>query len=142
MKEVMEIASGNILLEILAPASNRAIETSYRCKADTEASLSIIAILRYKQDTSRFPSTLEQLVDDGYLQKVPIDPWSDKPLVYRKTLDGFILYGVGTNFTDDVGQIARDDQGEVKKWADEGDWVFWPISRPKSSEEWEKRLEK
>ena len=52
---------------------------------------------------------------------------SDKPLVYKKTDDGFILYSIGEDFKDDGGQIARDDEGKIKRYADEGDWVFWPV---------------
>ncbi len=64
-----------------------------------------------------------------YNQGTPIDPWSDKPLVYKRTDDGFMLCGVGSNFRDDGGQVARDDKGKVKQYADEGDWVFWPVQK-------------
>jgi len=73
---------------------------------------------------------LQELVKRGYLTELPMDPYSDKPLVYKKTDDGFLLYSVGVNFKDDSGQIARDDEGKIREYADEGDWVFWPV--PKS----------
>jgi hypothetical protein len=40
-----------------------------------------------------------------------------------------MLYSVGSNFKDDGGQIARDANGKVKYYADEGDWVFWPVQK-------------
>jgi len=61
------------------------------------------------------------------LKALPIDPFSDKPLVYRRTEDGFILYSVGPNFEDDGGVVGKDEKGRVKMWADEGDAVFWPV---------------
>jgi len=127
--KVNEFIENNILLNILAPAFSRIIEISYRCKADVLATLSIISIERYNQDTGQYPSSLAQLIERGYLKELPMDPFSDKPLVYRTTDDGFILYGVGTNFKDDGGQVVRNDKGKIKEYADEGDWIFWPVGK-------------
>jgi hypothetical protein len=111
------------------PAIARVNTIAYRLKADTYATLAIVAILRYKQDKGGYPGTLGDLIQAGYLKQLPMDPWSDKPLVYKTTNDGFMLYSVGSNFKDDGGQVARDDKGKVKPWADEGDWVFWPVPK-------------
>ncbi len=124
--ESMEIIKGNMLLEIFVPALGRVNQVSHRLVTDVRATLTIIAALRYRQDNSRLPDTLQELVTEGYLKKLPIDPHSDKPLVYKKTEDGFTLYSVGTNFTDDGGKVARNEKGRVKRYADQGDWVFWP----------------
>jgi len=115
------------LYYILMPAIERVIELSCRNKVSCEAVVTTLAIMRYKQDKGEFPETLEQLVEAGYVKEIPMDPWSDKSLVYKKTDGNFILYSVGKNFVDDGGQVFRDDKGKVKQWADEGDWVFWPI---------------
>ena len=40
----------------------------------------------------------------------PCDPFSDRPLVYRRQADGYLLYSVGANGTDDGGVAAE--------WAD------------------------
>ena len=129
-KEPAEIVKGNILLEIMTTlAFHRIHEASCRNKTDVEATLVIIPILRYRQDTGSYPEDLEELVTAGYLKEIPIDSFSDKPLVYRKTDDDFLLYSVGGNFTDDGGKIVRDDKGKDKKWAGEGDWVLWPIAK-------------
>jgi len=127
-KEAAEIIRGNILLEILTPLIHRMYELSYRNKTDVEATLVIIAILRYNQDVGDYPENLEQLVTAGYIKEIPLDSFSDnKPLVYKKTDDNFLLYSFGENLKDDGGEIALDDKGKAKKWADEGDWVFWPV---------------
>jgi len=59
---------------------------------------------------------------------LPIDPYSDQPLVYKRTESDFVLYGVGENFKDDGGTVAVVD-GRLRKWGtkEEGDWVFWPV---------------
>jgi len=84
-------------------------------------------LLIYRQDMSQYPQHLEELVATNYLRELPMDPYSDKPLVYKKTVDNFIHYSVGLNFEDDGGKVFRDSEGIVRKWADEGDVVFWPI---------------
>jgi len=114
---------------VLTPATARVNAMAHRIKADTYATLATIAIFRHKQDKGKFPSTLDDLIQAGYLEQLPMDPWSDKLLVYKRTADGFTLYGIGSNFKDDGGQIVRDDKGKIKPYADEGDWVFWPVPK-------------
>ncbi len=115
------------LYYILMPGLDRVIELSYRNKVHCEAAVTMLAIMRYKQDKGEFPETLEQLVEAGYVKELPMDPFSDKALVYKKTGGNFILYSVGKNFVDDGGQVFRDDEGKVRQYVNEGDWVFWPV---------------
>lgn len=49
------------------------------------------------------PESLASLVPK-YLAAVPNDPYRDGPLVYRRTAEGYLLYSVGGNGTDDGGQ--------------------------------------
>ena len=116
-------------VSVLMPALGRVSEMSYRLSADVKSTLTVIALLRYRQDTGNYPERLDGLVTAGYLKHLPMDPWSDKPLVYKRVDDGFMLYGVGGNFKVDGGEVVRDDKGRVRKYADEGDWVSWPVPR-------------
>jgi hypothetical protein len=129
-RELQRCTSGNVLLSIFLPSFERIIEYSYQNKADVQATLAIIAILRYKQDTGDYPENLEQLTDDSYLQELPMDPYTDKPLVYRRTADNFILYSFGRNFKDDDGEVAK-KRGKIQQWStrEAGDVVFWPVSK-------------
>ncbi len=130
-QELQRLASSNVLFSIFLPAVERIIEYSYRNKAHVQATLSIIVILRYKQDTGGYPENLEQLTAEAYLKKLPMDPYTDEPLVYRRTAENFILYSFGRNFKDDGGEVAViDDKPRQLGTRDEGDWVFWPV--PKS----------
>jgi mRNA-degrading endonuclease RelE of RelBE toxin-antitoxin system len=128
-EETMKIIKGNILLEILLPAYQRIHQMSYRVPTDVNATLAIIATLRYKQKTGNYPDSLNELLTAGYIKQLPMDAFSNKPLVYKKENNNFTLYGVGHNFTDDGGRVYRDDKGGVKLWADEGDAVFWPVQK-------------
>lgn len=128
-KRVKQLTGRNFLLSLFVPAFEKIFQISYRLKLEVEATLTIIATLRYKQEKGQCPQNLDELKQAGYIKEIPIDPFSNKPLVYKKTDDNFILYSVGLNFKDDGGQIARDEKGNVKLWADEGDTVFWPVKK-------------
>ncbi|PKL46165.1 MAG: hypothetical protein CVV39_07545 [Planctomycetes bacterium HGW-Planctomycetes-1] len=129
-KEVNALIKDNILLEILAPAMQKVAIMSWRIKADAESTLSIIAILRFKQEKGRLPDDLQELITAGYLKSLPMDPFSDKPLVYKKTQDGFTYYSVGQDFIDNGGKAYEIEPGKYRIWADsnDGDAVFWPVA--------------
>jgi hypothetical protein len=114
---------------MLAPAVESVNIAFARSRADTDALITTIAVLRYKKEKGSYPENLQQLLDTGYIKELPPDPFSGKPLTYKKTDDGFTLYSVGLNFIDDGGQVAREDSGIVKRWADKGDAVFWPVGK-------------
>jgi hypothetical protein len=57
----------------------------------------------YKSRSGRYPETLEALIPD-FLKKVPTDPFTGKPLVYRRDGEGFIVYSLGSNLKDDGGR--------------------------------------
>jgi D-alanyl-D-alanine dipeptidase len=126
-EESMKIIRGNLLLEMLSPAFNKVIEISNRIKMDVQATITVIALQRYKNQKGQYPESLDELVTTGFLKELPIDPWSDKPLVYRRTETGFTLYGIGINFIDDGGKMGLDNSGRPTLWQRNGDWVFWPV---------------
>jgi len=130
-KQTMELIKGNILLEMLTPSLGRVSEIAHRNKADVEAALAIIAILRYKQDIGGYPDKLEKLINADYLKVLPIDPYSDEPLVYKRTDSDFLLYSFGPNFRDDDGKMAYNKEGKPR-WRgteEDGDTVFWPVAK-------------
>jgi len=115
------------LLQIFMPATARISEIIYRGKMGHEATKTIIAILQWRQEKDQYPATLGDLVKTGFLEELPMDVFSDKPLVYKKTDDDFILYSVGPNFVDDGGEHGKDRNGNFRKWSDNGDTLFWPV---------------
>jgi hypothetical protein len=116
-----------------APAVAKANELAHRAKAQIEALITTTALLRYKQDHADYPENLDQLLEADLLSKLPMDPYSDKPLIYKKTDDNFLLYSIGKNFKDEGGEVFRDDKGRARKWPDdEGDAVFWPVPKPEN----------
>jgi hypothetical protein len=115
------------LFYIFLPTSYRASEIIYWGKVMHEATLTIIALEQWRLEKNGYPASLCELVSAEYLKELPMDPWSDKPLGYKKTENDFILYSVGTNFTDDGGKQGRDRHGQIHRWAENGDVILWPL---------------
>jgi hypothetical protein len=121
-EELKSIVKGNLFLETATLiAGNHILESIYQNKVDAEATLTVLAITRYKLDKGQYPDNLEQLVDDGYLNQLPIDPFSDKPLAYKQKDGDFILYSYSLNCTDEGGQP---DERTSASWSNDGDAVF------------------
>ncbi len=120
-----------LMLGILLPAHRRVSQLAWRMKTGREALLTVLAIMCYEKEKGCYPSSLDELVKADYLKKLPMDPYSDGPLVYKGTDDGFLLYSLGTNLIDDGGNLGRGRSGKPKMWADDGDWVFWPVAESK-----------
>jgi len=126
-KQIEQLVKGNVLLEMMSPAISKVHQLTYRIKADVEATSTIAAILRHQQNKGVLPTDLNELQQAGYVKQLPLDPFSNQPLVYKRTNDDFTLYSVGLNFIDDGGKRYLDKTGKVQLWADEGDAVFWPV---------------
>jgi hypothetical protein len=74
--------------------------------ASDRVALAALAIERFRRPHGGVsPTSLADLVPQ-YLQSIPDDPFSGKPLVYRRDDDGYIVYSVGSNRADDGGKIG------------------------------------
>lgn len=123
-----------LLMQIMAPALDKVAEVGWRLKADRLALLTVLAVLRYEKDKGHLPEDMYAFLQAGYLREMPMDPYSDKPLVYRRTDGNFILYSLGLDFVDDGGEVMRDDEGRPRRWGDTGDRVFWPASKSQTNQ--------
>ena len=121
----------NLFLTITEPAHDAVSRQAWKLKTHEMATITLVAIQRYASDTSSYPASLEQLVERGYLKVLPADPFGRGPLTYKRTDDGFLLYSWGENLQDDGGRREKDkgtdSMGNANRWANGGDWVFWPI---------------
>jgi hypothetical protein len=73
-----------------------------------------LALAAWRSERGGYPAGLGELVPE-YMPQVPVDAFSGKPLVYRASEDGYLLYSVGIN--------GRDDGGGSAKMADADDIV-------------------
>jgi len=129
-EEIIKIMKKNLVVHIFCPSFVRIAEIFARCRAHTNALITTLALLRYRANEGGLPEELNELVSAGYLKALANDPFSTRPFVYKRLRADFALYGFGEDCDDDGGEVVRDSKGKVKKWADAGDWVFWPVEPP------------
>jgi hypothetical protein len=121
-KAIAEMTNDNPFIRLLTPAIDRCLQISHRSMAETNGLITTLALLRYKADKGIFPNTLQKLVSSKYIERLPMDPYSNAPMVYKRTGDDFTLYSLGADFDDDGGKPSIWGEGEQG-----GDQVFWPV---------------
>jgi hypothetical protein len=126
----------NLIFSVFLPALDRAMEQSYRGKAEFEATRTVVALFQYKHDRGRYPESLSELVP-GYLKELPRDPYGPDILSYRQNGEDFLLYSWGVDFEDNGGKhLSPWGKGKQRKDStgrtigENGDYVFWPPARP------------
>jgi hypothetical protein len=99
---------GNVVIALMMPAFTKVQAADDRTEQRSRNLHIAFALAAYRRDAGRYPANLDELAPK-YLAAVPADLFSGKPLVYRPTGDGYILYSVGTNGQDDGGRSYDDD---------------------------------
>lgn len=99
---------GEILITLLLPAFNKVQDARDRSTQTMDNLFVAFALAAYRSEHATYPESLD-LLAPNYLSSVPEDQFSDKPLIYRVQGDGYILYSVGLNGTDDGGRTWRED---------------------------------
>ncbi|MEX2118058.1 MAG: hypothetical protein WD847_00495 [Pirellulales bacterium] len=80
-----------------------------------------LAIRSYRLERGNLPADLGQLAPD-YLAALPEDPFSSAPLVYRREVEGYVLYSVGVNRRDDGGRPGENGDLLGKMRSSLGQW--------------------
>ena len=74
-----------------------------------------LALRCYQSKEGRAPVRLDELVPN-YLSKVPQDPFSGRPLIYRPQGTDWLVYSVGEDGLDDGGKrVSRSVSGTVTR---------------------------
>jgi hypothetical protein len=75
-----------------------------------------VALELYKARHGHYPESLQQLVPGCFLQRVPIDPFSGKPIIYTNSGNEWTLYSFGSDLDDDKAQEKSEnpmDDGDI-----------------------------
>ena len=102
---------GDILSALLLPAFHRVQHAADRNEQVQRNLYLAFALAAYRRDHGRYPATLDDLArsNQPYLPKVEPDLFTGKPLVYRPTNNGYLLYSFGVNGHDDEARGYDDD---------------------------------
>jgi hypothetical protein len=92
----------SIVLGLFLPAVNAATAAEDRANAMLDLVRLAAALAVYRADHGAYPGKLEELVP-SVLAALPVDLYNAKPFVYKRDGDGYLLYSLGGNGTDDGG---------------------------------------
>jgi hypothetical protein len=81
------------------------MENNHRDLADQRLLMAHIALRWFKIDNNRYPDRIEELARQN-VHTASLDPFTGRPLCYRRTDDGYVLYSAGDDQTDDGGNLA------------------------------------
>lgn len=97
----------------VAKPETQAIEQALKVR-DAMLSLLItdLAIRCYHETNGHWPADLQALAPEQ-LATLPLDPFSEQPLVYRVVDDGFMLYSVGRDGVDSGGKFGKAWQSDT-----------------------------
>jgi hypothetical protein len=90
------------LSRILLPFPESLLNTKAQYEAFLQVTRVGLALKRFKIANGAYPDTLAYLTP-SFLDRLPKDPCSGNSLLYRKEVNGFILYSVGGDLQDNQG---------------------------------------
>jgi len=94
-----------MLAAILVPVYARSADREYQAHAQERVDSAAATLLAYRDQHGRCPESLTEAISPA-----PVDPFSQKPLVYRRTGAGFILYSVGAGGHYDGAVLPEKDR--------------------------------
>jgi hypothetical protein len=83
-----------ILTRLLIPTCQSVATASLRTRAELLAASTAIACERFRIANGRWPRDLDEIPKD-LLGEIPLDPFTGRPLLYRRLPDGIAVYSVG-----------------------------------------------
>jgi hypothetical protein len=99
-QKVEEISKIHVFARILAPAFARVFTIELKAVARLRAAAAGLAVQRYRLAEGALPESLAELVPK-YLDTVPKDPFDGDDMRYVKLTNGFVVYSVGEDLSDD-----------------------------------------
>jgi len=130
------------MIATLIPAMDAVRRTGETKRGECDGVLIGIALELYRRHNGDWPNGLDALAPQ-YLPRLPVDRLTGKPLWYRITAEGPVVYSVGVDGDDDGGQLqinpmtgeadyerasASQYHGEYRTEPEyDGDWVLWPV---------------
>jgi len=122
--QIMELHWYNIMTCMLVPALSATKARILSMNADARITRVGLALLKHRQAKGAFPNDLRDLGMGDLL-----DPFTAKPLIYKVTPSGFILYSVGENLADDKGTASQNKHsGDIV-------WQYSEKSPPRTARE-------
>ncbi len=119
-----KVETSRLISSYFSQGATKILERYATMAAMQSLTVTAIALRRYQLDHGgALPSDLAGLVPK-YLSTLPRDPMDQEPLRYRTGNDGFVLYSLGLNGSDEGGSSAIDPK-KGDSWWQRTD-IVWP----------------
>ncbi len=92
----------SLLMSLLLPSTLKVGDAESRCRAILGTTIIALACERFRLANGRFPNSIAE-IPKTLLPKVPDDPFTGDPLVFKTLADGIVIYSVGADLVDDGG---------------------------------------
>jgi hypothetical protein len=104
-----------IISAMLLPGLEKTWDNFARSHAETEMMRLALALERHQLEHGTLPPSLDALIP-AHLPAVAEDPFSGRPLRYRRLDHGYLLYSVGPDGVDDGGRPRDAKDKQQKTW--------------------------
>jgi hypothetical protein len=116
IKAAEEMTAETALVWRLIPPNSALLAAIRRGKTHVRGAECLVALRRWQLEHREAPSSLETLVKAAGMAQVPLDPYSDQPLLLGSVAGNTVIYSVAADGKDDKAQIewkfAPDQPGD------------------------------
>ena len=112
------VAKSDLLSDVIN-SSFRILDVSHQVfesycdkKANERLLDTCIALYLFRHERDEFPGELNELVPH-YCKALPIDPFTNEPMIYKKRKEHFLLYSVGRDREDNGGIVVAYQQTDI-----------------------------
>jgi competence protein ComGC len=99
----------NWLIRMMMPATSKVVEASQRSQAKLRSTAVAVAAERYRLKHDQWPTGIKELIHEGLIKEEYTDPYDGKPLRWKRTQTGLIVYSISKDKIDDGGKLNRDN---------------------------------
>jgi hypothetical protein len=107
------VAQGPPVVQQLKPEVLKPAERALGTRAVLACAAAAVAVERYRLAKGAWPDSLDAVVAAGLLERVPADIFDGKPLRFRKTRNGVVVYSGGPEGTYQGDALDRLEPGEM-----------------------------
>ena len=108
--KVADLPFYHAVIRSVFPGLGKAVDIDLRARARLDLARMALHVEQYRIKEGRLPDHLADLTED-YMETVPVDPFDDTPIKYRKLEKGYVIYSVGSDGKDDEG-MELDSEGK------------------------------
>jgi competence protein ComGC len=99
----------NLMVGLMMPASGKVAEASQRSQAMLRTAVVAVAAERYRLKHDQWPAGMKELIHEGLIKEEYTDPYDGKPLRWKRTATGLIVYSIGKDKIDNGGTLNRNN---------------------------------